>query len=415
MKVAICTREYPPEVYGGAGVHVEHLAHALRAHVDVAVHAFGAPRHDPLVAATYQPWDALGTLYAPGAGAGAAAAGAAAASYMAALQTFSVDLAMVAGVAGADVVHTHTWYANLAGFLAAKTHDIPHVMTSHSLEPLRPWKAEQLGGGYQLSLWAERTAIEAASAIVAVSNGMRDDILRSYPAVDSARVHVIHNGVDTVAYRPVRAPSEVAALGIDPDAPTVVYLGRITRQKGLPHLLDAAAHLPAGTQLVLCAGSPDTPEVGAEVAARVAALQQEGRLRVVWLRDMLPRETAVRVLSHATVFVCPSIYEPFGLVNVEAMACGVPVVASAVGGIPEIIVDGETGWLVPFRAGDDAFGSPAEPARFARDLAERIVTLLGDPVTAARMGAAARARVEAEFSWPAIARETATLYRAVVG
>ena len=410
MKVAICTREYPPEVYGGAGVHVEYLARALSEHVDVAIHAFGAPRPDPLVTATYQPWSSLGALHAPGANPQAAAD----TPHMAALRTFSVDLAMAAGVAGADLVHTHTWYANLAGFLAAKTYDIPHVMTSHSLEPLRPWKAEQLGGGYQLSLWAERTAIEAAEGVVAVSRGMRDDILRSYPDVDPARVHVIHNGVDTTEYRRDESVVGLDDLGIDPTLPTVVYLGRITRQKGLPHLLDAAEHLPLGTQLVLCAGSPDTRDIGDEVAARVAALQSAGRLRVVWIRDMLPRALAVRVLSHATVFVCPSIYEPFGLVNVEAMACGIPVVASAVGGIPEIVVDGETGYLVPFAPGSDAFGSPADPARFARDLADRIVALLADPALARRMGVAARARVEAEFSWPAIAHATAELYRSLV-
>ena len=398
MKVALCTREYPPEVYGGAGVHVEYLARALREHVDVEVHAFGEPRPDPVVVATYKPWETL----------------AGGAPHMAALRTFSVDLAMAAGVEGAHVVHTHTWYANLAGHIAARMHGIPHVMTSHSLEPLRPWKAEQLGGGYQLSLWAERTAIEGADAVIAVSAGMRHDILRSYPAVDPARVHVIHNGVDTQEYRRVQSREGLDALGIDTTLPTVVYLGRITRQKGLPHLLDAAELLPARTQLVLCAGSPDTPEIGEEVAARVAALQAQG-LRVVWLRDMLPRETAIRVLSHATVFVCPSIYEPFGLVNVEAMACGVPVVASAVGGIPEIVVDGETGWLVPFEPGDDAFGSPADPARFARDLADRIGQLLTDPDAARRMGAAARARVESEFSWTAIARATVDLYRSLVG
>ena len=397
MKVALCTREYPPEVYGGAGVHVENLARSLASHVDVAVHCFGAHREDPLVAAAYRPWDRLQGS----------------ASHLAALQTFSVDLAMAAAVEGADLVHTHTWYANLAGHLAARTYGIPHVMTSHSLEPLRPWKAEQLGGGYQLSLWAERTAIEAADAVIAVSSGMRDDILRAYPAADPARVHVIHNGVDTVAYRPDPSIEGLDGLGIDPRLPSVVFLGRITRQKGLPHLLDAAEHLPAGTQLVLCAGAPDTPEIGREVAARVDSLREAGDLRVVWIPEMLPRPQAVRILSHATVFVCPSIYEPFGLVNVEAMACGAPVVASAVGGIPEIVVDGETGWLVPFDPGDDPFGSPADPAAFARDLAARIGQLLADPEQARRMGVAGRKRVEAEFAWPAIALATVALYRSL--
>jgi starch synthase len=322
---------------------------------------------------------------------------------------------MAAAVRDASLVHTHTWYANLAGHLAKLTYGIPHVMTSHSLEPLRPWKQEQLGGGYQLSLWAERTAIEAADAVIAVSGGMRDDILRSYPDVDPARVHVIHNGVDTEAYHPVDSPEGLDGMGIDATLPTVVYLGRITRQKGLPHLLDAAEHFPHGTQLVLLAGSPDTPEIASEVGAHVEALRARGGLRVIWIREMLPRPAVARVLSHATVFVCPSIYEPFGLVNVEAMACGVPVVASAVGGIPEIVVEAETGFLVRFEPGGDAIGSPADPARFARDLAERINALLADPAQAAGMGAAARERVEREFAWPAIAAATLELYRSLVG
>jgi alpha-maltose-1-phosphate synthase len=366
--------------------------------VDVAVHCFGSPRTDPLVASAYRPWDRL-------------AAGAAGDSpHLAALQTFSVDLAMVAGLADAELVHTHTWYANLAGHLAGLTYDIPHVMTSHSLEPLRPWKAEQLGGGYQLSLWAERTAIEAADAVIAVSAGMREDILRSYPAVDPRRVHVIHNGIDPDVYRPVPETDVLARLGIDAHAPTALFVGRITRQKGLTHLLDAAESLTEGTQLVLCAGAPDTPEIGREVEERVASLRAGGRIHVFWIPEMLPRPEVVQLLSHATVFVCPSIYEPFGLVNVEAMACATPVVASAVGGIPEIVVEGETGHLVGFTPGDDAFGSPADPAAFAADLAERINALLADPDQAGIMGRAARVRVEEHFAWPAIAEQTAALY-----
>ncbi len=411
LRVALCAREYPPEVYGGAGVHVEHLAPALAGlrdgdgapSVHVAVHAFGAPRTDPLVVGSYRPWDAL---------AGGAIEGAA--PHRAVLETFSVDLAMTAELEGVDLVHSHTWYANLAGHLAKLTYGIPHVMTSHSLEPLRPWKAEQLGGGYQLSLWAERTAAESADAIVAVSGGMRDDVLACYPAVDPDRVHVIHNGVDTDVYRPDPGTDILAELGIEPDAPTVAFVGRITRQKGLPHLLDAAAHLPDGTQLVLLAGAPDTKEIGEEVARRVEGLRETGRLRVFWVPEMLPRPEVVQVLSHATAFVCPSIYEPFGLVNVEAMACGTPVVASAVGGIPEIVVDGETGWLVPFEPGDDAFGSPADPAAFAAELGDRMHDLLADPDRARRMGRAARARAETEFAWPAIARQTLALYRSLV-
>lgn len=406
LHVALCTREYPPEIYGGAGVHVEHLAAALaalrdddgRPAINVAVHAFGAPRTDPLVAGSYQAWDAL-------AGAG---------PHRAALETFSVDLAMAARLEGADVVHSHTWYANLAGHLAKLTYGVPHVMTSHSLEPLRPWKAEQLGGGYQLSLWAEKTAAESADAIIAVSRGMRDDVLAAYPSVDPARVHVIHNGVDTEVYRPDRRTAALDVLGIDPNAPTVAFVGRITRQKGLPHLLDAAERLPAGTQLVLLAGAPDTKQIGQEVAARVETLERKEGLDVFWIPEMLPRTQVVQILSHADVFVCPSIYEPFGLVNVEAMACGTPVVASAVGGIPEIVVDGETGWLVSFEPGDDAFGSPADPDAFAADLADRIVALLEDPAGARQMGAAARARVEAKFAWPAIAERTAALYRSLI-
>ena len=391
--MALCTREYPPEVYGGAGVHVEHLARALAEHAEVEVHAFGAPRADPLVAATYQPWSAL-----DGTG-----------LHRSALGTFSVDLAMAAGLEGADIAHTHTWYANLAGHLAKLTYGIPHVMTSHSLEPLRPWKAEQLGGGYQLSLWAERTAAEAADAIIAVSRGMREDILRSYPSVDPHRVHVIHNGVDTDVYRADDGTSVLERIGIDPSLPTTVFVGRITRQKGLPHLLDAAEHLAEGSQLVLLAGAADTPEIGREVAERVERLKAGGRLRVFWIPEVLPRGEVVQVLSHATVFVCPSIYEPFGLVNVEAMACGTPVVASAVGGIPEI-VNAETGRLVAFEPGGDAFGSPADPARFARDLADGINAFMADPEKARTMGKAARKRVEAEFAWPAIAQQTMALY-----
>ena len=398
LKVALCTREYPPEIYGGAGVHIEHLARALADHADVAVHAFGADRDDPLVGASYRPWAELSGD----------------AAHRAALETFSVDLAMAAGVQGADIVHTHTWYANLAGRLAQLTYAVPHVMTSHSLEPLRPWKAEQLGGGYQLSLWAERTAAESADAIIAVSEGMRDDVLASYPSVDPGRVHVIHNGVDTDVYRPTEETAALEELGIDPDVPTTVFVGRITRQKGLPHLLDAAEHFRTGTQLVLLAGQPDTEALGREVSEHVDRLVATGRLQIFWVPEMLPRSKVVQILSHATVFVCPSIYEPFGLVNVEAMACGTPVVASAVGGIPEIVVDGETGYLVGFEPGDDAFGSPADPERFARRLTERVNWLLADRDKAEGMGRAARSRVEAEFAWPTIAEQTMALYRSLV-
>ena len=343
--------------------------------------AFGAPRHDPLVAATYQPWDAL-----PADREGAA------------LRTMSVGLAMAADLGAADVVHSHTWYANFPGYLARLMYAVPHVMTSHSLEPLRPWKAEQLGAGYQLSLYCERTAIETADAVIAVSGSMAEDVVRAYPAVDPARVHVIYNGIDAHEYRPDAATDVLQRHGIDPDAPSVMFIGRVTRQKGITHLLDAAASFAPEAQLVLCAGAPDTPEIGAEVRAQVEALRATRR-GVFWIEEMVPVPEKVQLLSHASVFVCPSVYEPFGLINLEAMACEAPVVASAVGGIPEIVVDGETGWLVP--AGDPGA------------LAERVNALVADPGTARRMGRAGRQRVLDEFRWDVIADRTVALYRSL--
>ncbi|HWH31309.1 MAG TPA: glycogen synthase [Egibacteraceae bacterium] len=382
MRVALLSKEYPPEVYGGAGVHVAGLSAELAKLVDVAVHAFGAPRDDALVAATYQPWDALAGD-APGLGA---------------LRPISVDLAMAAAVGDADVVHSHTWYANLGGHLAKLLHGVPHVMTSHSLEPQRPWKAEQLAGGYAVSSWCERVSIEAADAVVAVSAGMRDDILACYPAVDADRVHVIHNGIDPSLWRPEAAPNVLALRGIDPERPTVAFVGRITRQKGVPDLLRAAASFDPAAQLVVLAGRPDTPEIGREVRELVAGLQAE-RTGVVWIEDMLPLEQVRPILSHATVFVCPSVYEPFGLVNLEAMACGTAVVATRVGGIPEIVVEEETGLLV----------APAD----ASGMAAAVNRLVGDPDLAARMGAAGRARVEQHFTWASVAQRTADLYRSL--
>ena len=396
-RVGLLTKEYPPEVYGGAGVHVAELARALDGLVDLEVHCFGAPREDPLVAGTYREWDAL----------------AGDAPELAALRTVSADLLMTAGVAGVDLVHSHTWYANLAGHLAALTYGVPHVATTHSLEPLRPWKREQLGGGYALSSFCERTALEHADAVIAVSQGMRDDVLACYPAVDPDRVHVIHNGVDPDGWHRVDGTATLDAHGIDRDRPYAVFVGRITRQKGVTHLLDAAERLPAGTQLVLCAGAPDTPQIAAEFRDRVAALRA-GPVDVIWIEQMLPRPQLLEVLSHAAVFVCPSIYEPFGIVNLEAMACELPVVASAVGGIPEIVVPGETGWLVPFATGGDDLGSPADPAAFADAFAARIAACLDDPASAAAMGRAGRARVEERFSWRAIGQATADLYRTLL-
>jgi alpha-maltose-1-phosphate synthase len=392
MKVALLTREYPPEVYGGAGVHVEYLSRELARLVEASVYCFGAPRRDDLVAATYLPWDEI-----PADGPGPA------------LQTMSVDLRMAADTKGADVVHSHTWYTNLAGHLAKLLYGVPHVMTAHSLEPLRPWKAEQLGAGYALSSFCERTAIESADAVIAVSTAMQRDVEQAYPAVPPGRIHVIHNGIDPDEYRPDHGTDVLGRLGIDPSLPSVLFVGRITRQKGIVHLLEAAEHLPDDVQLILCAGAPDTPEIGAEMRARVDELRFR-RSHVLWIEEMLPRRDMIQVFSHATVFVCPSVYEPFGLINLEAMACEVPVVASATGGIPEIVVDGETGYLVPFEPGGDTFGSPRDAARFAADLARPINDLLADPAKARRFGEAGRRRVLEHFSWSAIARQTVELY-----
>lgn len=395
MRVALLTREYPPEIYGGAGVHVEYLARELARLTDVAVHCFGAPRESDLVAGTYHPWDAIGSV----------------APHDAALRTMSVNLLMAAGVTGADVVHSHTWYANLGGHLAKLVHGIPHVATTHSLEPRRPWKAEQLGGGYALSGFCERTGLEAADAIIAVSAAMRDDVLACYPDIDPGRVVVVHNGVDTDEFRPDPGREALLRLGIDPDRPSVVFVGRITRQKGIEHLLAAAAAIDPAAQLVLFPSAPDTAEVGREMRARAKELA-ESRGSVLWLEEVIPRAELIQVFTNATVFVCPSVYEPFGLVNVEAMACGTAVVASAIGGIPEIVVDGETGLLVPFEAA--VGGHPADSGRFASDLAGAINQLLADPEAARAMGAAGRARVLERFSWPAIAARTMDVYHSVL-
>jgi len=394
MRVDVLTKEYPPEVYGGAGVHVAELVRALRAggRVEAVARAFGAPR-DERGTHSYPDLDAL-------AGANPA------------LRTLGVDLTIAADCGGADLVHSHTWYANLAGHLAGLLHDVPHVVTAHSLEPLRPWKAEQLGGGYAVSSWAERTAYEAAAGVVAVSAAMRDDVLRAYPAVDPERVHVVHNGIDTAAWAPVDDPERVRALGVDPDRPTVVFVGRITRQKGLPYFLQAAARLPRDVQLVLCAGAPDTPEIMAEVQGLVEALRAE-RDGIVWIDAMLPRPDVVALLTAATVFVCPSVYEPLGIVNLEAMACETAVVATATGGIPEVVVDGETGLLVPIEQATDGTGTPLRPEAYVADLAAALTELVGDPDRAAAMGRAGRERAVADFSWAAIAERTVAIYRSL--
>ncbi len=390
MRVDLISREYPPEVYGGAGVHVAELVRALRDRLDVVVRCFGMPRDEAKVYSYLVPPEL--TTANPS------------------LATLGVDLQIAQDVAGADLVHSHTWYANAAGHLAGLLHGIPHVVTAHSLEPLRPWKAEQLGGGYRVSSWIEKTAFEGAAAIIAVSEGMRRDILRSYPSLDEAKVTVVHNGIDLSRWKSVDDPELVRGLGIDPDRPSVVFVGRITRQKGLPYLLRAAALLPPEVQLVLCAGAPDTPEILAEVQAGVAALQAE-RSGVVWLDTLLSQHELSAVLTQATTFVCPSIYEPLGIVNLEAMACSAPVVGTATGGIPEVVDDGVTGRLVPIEQLQDGTGTPVDPDRFVADLAAALTEVVSDPAAAKRMGEAGRLRAERDFSWTTIAERTTEIYR----
>ena len=393
VKVNLITREYPPEVYGGAGVHVAELVRALRPTLDVTVRCFGAPRDEPGVFAYSVP-DELKNANPT-------------------LATLGVDLQIAQDVAGADLVHSHTWYANGAGHLASLLHGIPHVVTAHSLEPLRPWKAEQLGGGYRISSWIEKNAFESADAVIAVSDGMRRDILRAYPSLDPNKVETVYNGIDLLKWKPVDDPDLVRGLGIDPDRPSVVFVGRITRQKGLPYLLRAAQQLPPEVQLVLCAGAPDTKEILAEVEAGMAELARE-RSGVVWIDRLLSQHELSAVLSVATTFVCPSVYEPLGIVNLEAMACGAAVVGTATGGIPEVVDDGVTGRLVPIEQMQDGTGTPIDPDRFVNDLAATLIEVTGDPETAAKYGAAGRIRAEKEFGWDKIALETQRIYDSLV-
>ncbi len=390
MRIDLLTREYPPEVYGGAGVHVEYLARELRRLVEVRVHCMGKPRDEPGVTAYDVPVEL------------AAANGA--------LRALGADLAMASGCAGADLVHSHTWYANFAGHIAKLLHGVPHVATAHSLEPLRPWKADQLGGGYAVSSWSEGTAFQAADALIAVSAGMREDVLRCYPDIDPDKVHVVHNGIDIEEYQPDSGTDVLQRHGIDPARRSVVFVGRITRQKGLPHLLRAARSIDPDVQLVLCAGAPDNPEILAEVTVLVEALRRE-RQGVVWIREKLPRPDVVQILSHASVFVCPSVYEPMGIVNLEAMACLAPVVATATGGIPEVVADGETGLLVPIEQAEDGSGTPVDAAKFEGDLAERINVVLADPERGRLMGQAGRRRALEQFSWTTVATRTLDVYR----
>jgi starch synthase len=386
------TREYPPEVYGGAGVHVEYLARELQRLIDVEVRCFGGERD---TACAFRPPAEL-------------------ADANAALQTMGVDLLMAADLAGAELVHSHTWYANFGGHVAKLLHGVPHVATTHSLEPMRPWKEEQLGGGYRLSSFCERTALEAADAVIAVSPAMREDVLAAYPNVDPRRVHVILNGIDTEQYRPDGGVDVLERYGVRPGEPIVLFVGRITRQKGIVHLLEAAHAIDPGAQIVLAAGAPDTDEIAREMEEKVERLRAE-RGNVVWIEKMLEKWEVIQLLSHATVFACPSIYEPLGIVNLEAMACGAAVVATNTGGIPEVVVEGETGLLVPFEPGDPATREPSDPARFAADIAERVNSLLADPALAERMGETGRRRAVEKFSWSTIAEQTVDLYRSLVG
>lgn len=390
LRVSILTREYPPHIYGGAGVHVGQLVPQLRKFTEsVEVQCMGEPREGATAHAEDFP---------PGANA--------------ALRVLGADVSMANAIGDVDVIHSHTWYANFAGLIGSKFRDVPHVVTSHSLEPHRPWKAEQLGGGYRVSSWAEKTAFEDAAAVISVSEGMRSDVLASYTSLDPDRVHVVKNGIDPEEFKPDHNTDVVDALGVDRDRPLVVFVGRITRQKGLVHLVRAAQQFDADTQLLLLAGAPDTPEIAAEFDTAFAELNRARAGNVTWVQEMLPRASVRQVLTHATVFACPSVYEPLGIVNLEAMACETAVVASAVGGIPEVVVDGDTGTLVPYDPKQAA--DPAFVAGFETAFAEAINRLTRDPALAERYGKAGRTRCVEEFSWEKIARETVAVYEKAI-
>jgi starch synthase len=398
--VGLMTREYPPHVYGGAGVHVEYLSRELAKKIEVEVHCWGDQRadHGNLHVRGAEPWSLIteGTQ----------------AKFKTALETMSLNLAQMVDISKIDIVHTHTWYVSLAGFLAKKLFGIPFVITTHSLEPLRAWKAEQLGSGYAMSSWIESTAIHDADAIIAVSHGTKDDILAAYPDVDPSRIAVIYNGIDPDQYHKTSDTTALGTYGVDPAIPYVLFVGRITRQKGVTHLVDAIRYLPRETQIVLCAGAPDTPEIAAELRSKIDEIRTINP-RVIWIEKMVTKEETIQLYSNCALFCCPSVYEPFGIINLEAMACCAPVVASATGGIPEVVVDGETGWLVPFEQ-DPVTRFPSQPDVFARALADRISDLLADPAKAKRFGQAGRKRVEEKFTWNAIADQTIALYRELI-
>ena len=401
------TREYPPNVYGGAGVHVEYLSKELAKLIEVEVHCWGTQHLDEgnLHVRGGEPWKQITDGPTE--------------KFKTALETLSLNIGQMQAIAGTadakasiDIVHTHTWYVSMAGFLAKKLFNIPFVLTTHSLEPLRAWKAEQLGSGYAMSSWMERTAVLDADAVIAVSQGTRTDILRAYPEIDPAKIHVIYNGIDLAEYQKTMATGALVKYGVNPAAPYVLFVGRITRQKGVTHLVEAIAHLPADTQVVLCAGAPDTPEIASEMREKVEAARAT-HPNVVWIEKMVTKPEAIELYSNCAVFCCPSVYEPFGIINLEAMACRAPVVASATGGILEVVVDGETGYLVPFEQ-DPVTTFPSDPAQFARDLAAKIAALLDEPDKAKRFGEAGRRRVEETFAWSAIAQQTLDLYRTLI-
>ncbi|MGA8043855.1 MAG: glycogen synthase [Terracidiphilus sp.] len=400
MRVGLFTREYPPQVYGGAGVHVDYLSRELAKEIEVEVHCWGPQHgdHGNLHVRGAQPWPEI-TNGTEG-------------KFKGALEALSLNLTQVKALAGVDVVHTHTWYVSMAGFLAKQLYGMPFVLTTHSLEPLRAWKAEQLGSGYAMSSWMERTAMLAADAIIAVSQGTRADIQRAYPDVDPARIHVIYNGIDLNEYQKTSETKALTDYGVDPSVPYVLFVGRITRQKGVTHLVDAIRYLPPETQVVLCAGAPDTPEIAAEMRSKVDEARK-AHPRIVWIEKMVTRQEAIQLYSNARVFCCPSVYEPFGIINLEAMACRAPVVASSTGGIKEVVVEGETGYLVPFDQ-DPVTSFPRDPEKFARDLAARLNEMLQDPDKCHRFGEAGRRRVEDIFSWTAIARQTIALYAQLI-